>query len=133
MISPEIIANCVMSNAHMADVVDHRLVADVASELGERLTLETGGSASVECKCEAVGGDSENRYLECTYEVREGGSLVTTGHNLATPGDNMSESDKNKVNVLQKSTATTPVAMELLRKKQQQNKRQQGVVAVKVP
>ena len=124
-----------MSNA------DDSLVADVASELEERLALETGGNAAVECKCEAVGVDSENRYLECTYEVREGGGgggglkavsedktdLFGVGRN------NVMENNQNgKVNAARQSATATPVAVELLRK-QHQKRKQQGVVAVKVP
>ena len=111
-----------MSSADVADD-SRRLVADVASELEERLALETGGNAAVECKCEAVGVDSENRYLECTYEVREG-----SGNGGAGGGRN-NVTEKNKIN----NAMPPPVAVELLRKQQQQNKKQQGVVAVKVP
>ena len=87
---------------------DDSLVADVASELEERLSLEAGGSASVECRCEAVGVDSENRYLECTYEVREGAG----GRN-------------NMVNGAKESPRLSSL--------RRNNKKKQGVVAVKVP
>ena len=121
-----------MSNA------DDSLVADVASELEERLALETGGNAAVECKCEAVGVDSENRYLECTYEVTEGGSglkaVSEDKTDLCGVGrNNVMENNQNgKVNAARQSATATPVAVELLRK-QHQKRKQQGVVAVKVP
>ena len=122
-----------MSNA------DDSLVADVASELEERLALETGGNAAVECKCEAVGVDSENRYLECTYEVREGGggglkAVSEDKTDLCGVGrNNVMENNQNgKVNAARQSATATPVAVELLRK-QHQKRKQQGVVAVKVP
>ena len=110
------------------------LAADVASELGERLALERGGNAAVDCKCEAVGVDGENRYLECTYEVTERES----GRGLSATSDDKTDLGKNnnvngKVNAMQSTTAAAPVAVELLLRKQQHNKKQQGVVAVKVP
>ena len=114
-----------MSNVDVADD-SRRLVADVASELEERLALETGGNAAVECKCEAVGVDSENRYLECTYEVREGSG---GGGGSGSSRNNVTENNKNNNKV---KNAMPPLAVELLRK-QEQNKKQQGVVAVKVP
>jgi hypothetical protein len=52
-----------------ASKVPDCLVADVASEVGVRLRLEAGVD-DVECVCEAVGGDEENDYFECTYEVK---------------------------------------------------------------
>ena len=91
---------------------DDSLVADVASELEERLSLEAGGSASVECRCEAVGVDSENRYLECTYEVREGAAGGGGGRN-------------NMVNGAKESPRLSSL--------RRNNKKKQGVVAVKVP
>ena len=122
-----------MSNA------DDSLVADVASELEERLALETGGIAAVECKCEAVGVDSENRYLECTYEVREcSGGLKKASEEDKTGlcggvRNNVMENNQNgKVDAARQWATATPVAVELLRK-QHQNRKQQGVMAVKVP
>ena len=106
------------------------LAADVASELGERLALERGGSAAVDCKCEAVGVDGENRYLECTYEVTEGNSGGGGGRS-ATSEDKTDLGRNNnvngKVNAMHSRTAA------VLLRRQQQSKKQQGVVAVKVP
>ena len=111
------------------------LAADVASELGERLALERGGNAAVDCKCEAVGVDGENRYLECTYEVTEGNS---DGGSLKAASDDETDLGKNnnvngKVNAMHSAAAAAPMATELLLRRQKQNKKQQGVVAVKVP
>ena len=107
------------------------LAADVASELGERLALERGGNAAVDCKCEAVGVDGENRYLECTYEVTEGNSGGGGGRS-ATSEDKTDLGRNNnvngKVNAMQSRTAAA-----VLLRRQQQSKKQQGVMAVKVP